>query len=269
MRSTAARSTLQPAVNINRSLATRSGFCASNVTVMLALLLQSAQHATQHLAGSGGHHGTHHQSAFVRWILHLGPIGIFAVSFFDGWVIPLPIPGSTDLLLLMFIVRHGNPWIFASLAIAGSIVGGMLTWRFGKSGGEKLLHTFVPKRVLDRVNRYVQKRALFSILIATMLPPPVPLTPFALAAGALGVKWKPYLTAYAIGRTTRYGVITWLGVRYGRQIIHAWNHYLAAYEAPIAWSLAVITVAGLSWSIYKYRKMVGEVKRQPNAAAAA
>jgi membrane protein YqaA with SNARE-associated domain len=237
--------------------------------VILVLLQQTAQHAAQHVAGHGGAHGAHHQSAFMRWILHLGPIGIFAVSFFDGWVIPLPIPGSTDLLLLMFIVRHGNPWVFATLAVAGSIVGGMLTWRFGKTGGDKLLRTFVPKRVLDRVCRYVQKRAFISILIATMLPPPVPLTPFALAAGALGVKWKPYLIAYAIGRTIRYGVITWLGVRYGRQILHAWRQYLSGYEAPIAWTLAAITAAGLTWSVFKYRRMMGEVKSGPRASEAA
>ena len=232
-------------------------------TVILALLQQTVQHAA-----AGGHHSVHHQTPFMRWILHLGPLGIFAVSFFDGWVIPLPIPGSTDLLLMMFIVRHGNPWVFASLAVAGSILGGMLTWRFGKSGGDKLLHTFVPKRVLDRVCKYVQKRAFFSILITTMLPPPVPLTPFALAAGALGVAWRPYLIAYAVGRVIRYGLITWLGVRYGRQILHAWRHYLAGYEEPIAWTLAAITVAGLSWSIYKYRKMVGEVKGSPQTSEA-
>ncbi len=237
--------------------------------MILALLQEAAQHAVQHVAAHGGAHTAHHQSAFMRWILHLGPIGIFAVSFFDGWIIPLPIPGSTDLLLLMFIVRHGNPWVFSSLAVAGSIVGGMLTWRFGKTGGDKLLHTFVPKRILDRVCKYVQERAFVSVLIATMLPPPVPLTPFALAAGALGVKWKPYLAAYALGRTIRYGVITWLGVRYGRQILHWWRHYLAAYEAPIAWSLVAITVAGLTWSIFKYRRMMSEVRSAPKPSAAA
>ena len=260
----AAGPAFEPAVSIS-NLCDLRGLTCVQASVILALLQQTAQHATQHVAS----HGAHHQSAFMRWILHLGPIGIFAVSFFDGWVIPLPIPGSTDLLLLMFIVRHGNPWLFATLAVAGSIVGGMLTWRFGKSGGEKLLHTFVPKRVLDRVSKYVQKRAFFSILIATMLPPPVPLTPFALSAGALGVKWKPYVTAYSIGRTIRYGVITWLGVRYGRQILHWWRHYLAAYEAPIAWTLAAITAACLTWSIFKYRKMMGEVKSAPKASQAA
>jgi len=224
-----------------------------------------AQQAIQQVA----HHGAHHQSAFVRWILHLGPLGIFAVSFFDGWVIPLPIPGSTDLLLLMFIVRHGNPWIFTPLAIVGSIIGGTLTWRFGKSGGERMLHTFIPKRILDRVCSWVQKRAFVSILIATMLPPPVPLTPFALTAGALGVKRKPYLIAYTIGRTIRYGIIAWLGAEYGRQILHWWRQYLANYEGRIAWTLAAISVAGLSWSFFKYRKMVAKVnnsKAIPNAA---
>lgn len=207
----------------------------------------------------------------MRWILHLGPLGIFAVSFFDGWVIPLPIPGSTDLLLLMFIVRHGNPWLFAALAVAGSILGGILTWRFGKAGGDRMLHTFVSKRILKRVEQWVEKRAFVSIMIATMLPPPVPLTPFALAAGALGVKRRTYLIAYTLGRTIRYGVIVWLGVRYGRQILHAWRHYLSNYEAPLAWGIAAISVAGLIWSFLKYRKMVAKMRAgeaEPMAEAA-
>jgi membrane protein YqaA with SNARE-associated domain len=235
--------------------------------VILATALNAMQLAG-HTAGHHVSHHTQHQSPLMRWVLHLGPVGIFVVAFLDGWVIPLPIPGSTDLLLLMFLVRHGNPWIFAPLAIVGSTIGGTLTWQFGKTGGERVLTTFVPKRLLDRVCQWVESRAFFSVLIATVLPPPVPLTPFALVAGALHVGRRTFILAYVIGRSIRYSLIAWLAVRYGRQILRAWRHYSSGYEGRIAWTLAAITLVGLGYSFYKYRKMIRRASAEEFAKAA-
>ncbi len=201
----------------------------------------------------------------MRWIIHLGAIGVFLVSFLDGFVIPLPIPGSTDFLLLLLIVRHGNPWALTAITIAGSILGGCLTWRMAKAGGEAVLKRYVPRRIFGLVERWVKERGFLAILIAAMLPPPVPLMPFTLASGALGMKGGKFLWAYGLGRGVRYSVVAWLGVVYGRAILHAWRLYLADYAGEIGSGIAAISVAGIGFGVYKFLKIRREL-REPVAA---
>jgi len=42
----------------------------------------------------------------MRWLLGMGWIGLFSVSLLDACPIPLPVPGTTDLFLLVLVVRH-------------------------------------------------------------------------------------------------------------------------------------------------------------------
>ncbi len=225
------------------------------------MILLAAQQAAAHAA----HHGAHHQSAFFRWVIHLGALGVGLVSFLDGWVIPLPIPGSTDFLLLLLIVRHGNPWLLTMITLGASVVGGFLTWRIGKAGGEAALHRYVPKRMLAPVERWVKAHAFAAVTIATILPPPVPLMPFSLASGALGVERRTFVPAYALGRGIRYSIVTWLGVTYGRAILHAWRLYLAEYAGEIGWVIAAISVVGVGYGTYKFLKIRRELGSKPAA----
>jgi len=56
-------------------------------------------------------------SLLPLWLTHLGALGLFAVVVVDSFVIPLPLPGSTDLLLLWLVAHSGNPWFLAAMAI--------------------------------------------------------------------------------------------------------------------------------------------------------
>ncbi len=196
----------------------------------------------------------------MRWIIHLGGVGVFFVAFLDGFVIPLPIPGSTDFLLLLLIVRHGNPWLLAAATVSGSLLGGYLAWRMAKASGDAVLRRYVPKRIFGPVERWVKARGFVAVLIAATLPPPVPLTPFTLASGALGVERNKFLLAYGIGRSIRYGAVAWLGVIYGRAILRAWRYYLADYAGAIGWGIAAISIAGIAFGVYKFLKIKRELR---------
>lgn len=204
----------------------------------------------------------------MRWILHLGDVGLFLVSFMDGFVIPLPIPGSTDLLLLLLVVRHGNPWVLTAITLCATMLGGFLSWSMGKAGGEKALHRYTPKRILRPVERWVKANGFLAVMIATVLPPPVPLTPITLAAGALGVPRNKFLLGFAVGRTIRYSIVAWLGVHYGREILRAWRRYLAQDAGAIGWGIAVISVAGIGYGVYKFLKVRREIRESPQEQAA-
>ena len=128
-----------------------------------------------------------------------------------------------------------------------------------KASGEKLLRRYVPERIFGYVEKWIKERGFLAIMIAAMLPPPVPLTPFTLAAGALGMKRRKFLPAYAIGRGIRYSFVAWLGVHYGRAILHEWRLYLAEYAGEIGWGIAVISIAGVAFGIFKFMKIRREV----------
>lgn len=189
-----------------------------------------------------------------RWVVHLGAPGVFAVSLIDATVIPLAIPGSTDLLLLWVIAHGGNPYLMVACALAGTLIGGYTTWRLGKKGGKTAIERYVPPRLQKRVHEWAQHHSILAVFVPAILPPPIPLWPFLLAAGALGASWKRFLAAFGGGRLLRYALDGWLAITYGRRIIQLWSKTLNQWSGVILWSFVGVTVAGLAYSIWQFRR---------------
>jgi membrane protein YqaA with SNARE-associated domain len=201
-------------------------------------------------AGSG--HGKH--GGVFHWLIHLGALGIFGVAVVDASIIPLAIPGSADLLLLWLIAHGANSLLYVSCAVAGSLLGGYTTWRLGKKGGEEALKRYVSPRLQDRVKGWSQTHPLLAVMLPAMLPPPIPLWPFLLTAGALGASWRRFLAAFGAGRALRYSFVGWLAARYGRHVIKIWSKTLDHWSAPILWTFVILTIAGIVYSIWKTKR---------------
>jgi membrane protein YqaA with SNARE-associated domain len=194
-----------------------------------------------------------HQLLAPHWLTHLGALGLFSVAVIDSSVIPLPLPGSTDLLLLWLIAHGGDPWLLAPCAIAGSILGGYTTWHIGRRGGEDALRHYVPARLLGRIVGWVERHRLLAVFLPALLPPPIPLLPFALASGALGVSRSRFLAVFGAARTLRYTFVTWLGVIYGRRVIRLWSGALQTWSTPLLSVFVGLMVACLCLGIWKIR----------------
>jgi membrane protein YqaA with SNARE-associated domain len=199
---------------------------------------------------------TNHRA--MHWLVHLGAVGLFGVSLLDACPFPLPIPGTTDLLLLILIARKGNPWLLVALAAGGAVAGAFTTWSAGKKGGEEALRRYVPERYYDRITGWVKRYGATAVALAAINPPPIPLMPFLAAAGALGVSRARFLTAFTLARTARYTVVACLGVVYGRQMVRWWNHYLARYSGAIGWAILALFLAAFGWGFWKWRTSVAQ-----------
>jgi membrane protein YqaA with SNARE-associated domain len=190
--------------------------------------------------------------------MHLGSAGLFVLAVIDSSVVPIPLPGSTDLVLLLLTAFRSaspvSPLLFATCAFAGSMVGGYMTWATGKKGGEAALAKLGKGRFVHRVQGGVKKHGMISVLIAALIPPPVPLMPFLLAAGALGLSRTRFLISYCAGRAVRYGVVAFLGYRYGRHVISLWQKYLNAWTTPILSAYIALLVLGSLYAVWKYRR---------------
>jgi membrane protein YqaA with SNARE-associated domain len=149
-----------------------------------------------------------HHSLIPHWLTHLGPLGLFVVAVVDSSIIPLPIPGSTDLLLLWLVSHKGDPWLLAACALSGSIFGGYTTWHLGLKGGEAALRRWVSARLHKPASSaWVGSHPVLAVFLPAVLPPPIPLSPFILASGALGVSRGTLPGCLLSGRTLRYSLV--------------------------------------------------------------
>ena len=210
---------------------------------MNAIAQQAAQSLAPHV----------HHALVPPWLMHMGILGLFFVAVVDSSVVPLPLPGSTDLLLLWLVAHSGNPWLLAPCAIAGSILGGYTTWHIGRRGGEAALRRYVPARLLRPIVGWVERHRILAVFLPAVLPPPIPLLPFALASGALGVSRRRFLLVFGAARSLRYSFIAWLGVAYGRRLVHLWSASLQQWSTPLLTVFVILLVAGASYGIWKVR----------------
>jgi membrane protein YqaA with SNARE-associated domain len=208
-----------------------------------------------------------HHPAVPHWLTHLGPLGLFFVAVVDSSPVPLPIPGSTDLLLLWLVAHNGIAWLLVLSAIGGSLVGGFITWRIGLKGGEAALPRYVPARLLKRVVAWVEHHPVLSVFLPAILPPPIPLSPFVLASGALGVSRSRFLLVFGAARALRYIFVAWLAVKYGRHVVRMWSSTLEAWSAPLLWVYGVLVVGGVCFGIWKVRSAKSQGRGEQRVAS--
>jgi membrane protein YqaA with SNARE-associated domain len=180
------------------------------------------------------------------------------VAIVDSSIIPLPLPGSTDLLLLLLTAHRGTTHVaaawLAACAVCGSIIGGYLTWGTGLKGGAAALERYVPARFLKKITGWVERHGVWSVALAAILPPPVPLTPIVLAAGALNVPRLRFLLSFGIARLVRYSLLAWLGVTYGRRIVRTWQTSLGNWSSTILWIYGGLVALAVAFGLWKFLK---------------
>ncbi len=199
----------------------------------------------------------HHQNAFVHILIRFGLIGVFLVSIVDSSFVPLPIPGVTDIMLVLFAAQRANLLLLFIAATVGSALGGYFSYQVGHAGGMQFLEKHVPKRIFKRVTRWMENHAILAVALPALLPPPMPLSPFVLAAGALNMSKRKFLTAFTVSRAIRHGIAVWLGVHYGRQVLRMWAHFSDKWATTILivlWSLILTGCAIAFWKLYKTSK---------------
>ncbi len=193
------------------------------------------------------------QRLIPAWVIHFGIFGVFLVALIDASPIPLPIPGSTDILILI-LGAHGEwPWLLALAGVAGSLIGGYLTWATGKKGGEAMLDRYMKPRLRRRITGWIRGHGIRTVVIAALLPPPIPLLPFLLGAGALGITRRQVLIALGIARSIRYGAEAALAMIYGRAILRWAHRYLAGWSDVILYTFLGLIVAGILFGFWKYK----------------
>lgn len=197
---------------------------------------------------------TRPRHGLLQLVAGMGMAGLFLLAALDSSIVPLPVPGATDILLILLAARQHHWILMAVVATAGSVVGGGMTYHLGKVGGMHTLEKRVPKRQLGRITGWTERNGFLAVALPAILPPPMPLTPFLLAAGVLKVKQKTFYSAFTLSRAIRHGVAAWLGYRYGRHILRVWNSFSQRWSTPLLVVLWTVVIAGAAWGIYQLVK---------------
>jgi membrane protein YqaA with SNARE-associated domain len=150
--------------------------------------------------------------------LALGGPGLFLVAFLDSTFLPLP--GITDVLLVVMVARQRSAMLWYVLAtVAGSVAGCLVMHAIGREGGDAVVRGRFTGDRIERAMASLQRHGVMAVLIASLLPPPAPLKLFVLLAGVVGISALRFATAIAIGRSVRYFVLGVLAVKFGARAL--------------------------------------------------
>jgi membrane protein YqaA with SNARE-associated domain len=187
----------------------------------------------------------------MAWVLHIGGIGLIPLGLLDNSLVP--VPGSMDVATVLLAARDKRLWFYyAAMATAGSVIGGYLTYRIARKGGQEALRKRFSKQRVQQILRTFERWGFAAIVVPAILPPPLPTIPFLIAAGALQYSRTKFLTALSVGRLARYTILAFLGATYGHEIIgllsrHGRAVLLIGLAAGVATTIIVLLLR-------KYRK---------------
>ncbi len=195
----------------------------------------------------------------LRWLIHLGGPSLILLGLVDNSVIPLP--GSTDIVTILLAAHHREPWpYYAIMATVGALIGGYLTYRMARTGGKETLEKRFSQKRVKRVYAIFERWGFAAVAIPAILPPPFPIVPMLLAAGAMQYPTKKFLLALAVGRGIRFTILAYLGYHYGRHIVK----FFAEYYWPVLIALIALSVIGALYGLFEYKRR--QKKSTPKAA---
>ena len=181
------------------------------------------------------------------WVIRLGGPGLVLLGIADNSVIPLT--GSMDIFTLWLAAHHRDLWpYYAFMATAGAVFGGYITYSLGRKGGKEAIARRLNEQKARKVFQRFGHWGFRTVFFSAMLPPPFPLVPVLLAAGAMQYPRKKFLAALALGRGIRYAMLAGLGSLYRRQILD----FFSEFYKPALLILVGLAVLGGILSLLQY-----------------
>jgi membrane protein YqaA with SNARE-associated domain len=178
---------------------------------------------------------------------HLGGVGLVILGLADNSVVPLP--GSMDVLTILLAARHRQLWwYYAFMATVGAVIGGYITYGLARKGGKEAFERKLTKSRADKVFKRFEKWGFLAVAVPAILPPPFPIVPFLLAAGAMQYSRQKFVAALTLGRGIRFTIVAGLGAMYGRHIVRFFSRY---YKPALVTLITLAVIAG-GFSLVQY-----------------
>jgi len=193
----------------------------------------------------------------ARTLFRAGGLGILTLGAFDSS--PLVVPLGNDLLVLALSARyHDRMLYYALMATVGSLIGVFATDWISRKGGSHLKKV-ASRENLSNIQKQVQKRAGWTLLAASLLPPPFPFTAIVATAAAFRYPRNKLFSYVGAGRLARFVIEGALAIHYGRWII---RQARSPILEDVMIALIVISIAASAISVYQWSKKNKHVSQQ-------
>ena len=193
----------------------------------------------------------------ARALFRAGGLGILTLGAFDSS--PLVVPLGNDLLVLALSARyHERMLYYALMATVGSLIGVFATDWISRKGGSHLKKV-ASRENLSNIQKQVQKRAGWTLLAASLLPPPFPFTAIVATAAAFRYPRNKLFSYVGAGRLARFVIEGALAIHYGRWII---RQARSPILEDVMIALIVISIAASAISVYQWSKKNKHVSQQ-------
>jgi membrane protein YqaA with SNARE-associated domain len=172
---------------------------------------------------------------FLEHVVPLGAPGLFLLALIDSG--GLPIPQGVDVLLFAQTTAHpAGALYYASLATLGSLAGCVFLYYVSRTAGHAALARRTSPERIDAMRRQFEKYEALTLVLPTMIPLPLPMKLFVIAAGVFQVRLAHFIGAILFARVIRFFGIALLARHYGEQ---AWTH-LRENLVPVAGGVLVL-----------------------------
>lgn len=190
-------------------------------------------------------------------LLLYGGWGLVGIATLDS--AGLSMPGVKDFLLIYLSSKDpGRAWLYTAGCVFGTVAGSFFIYFIGKTGA-RLLKRKPSAREMSRAKKWLVKNDFLTVLVASLLPPPLPFKPILFGSGALRISPLRFAGALVLGGALRFGAEAWIGVRYGK----GGEDFL---KNNLIWiSLAFVAIVVISTLLYRWWWRPGGKEGQPSA----
>ena len=159
------------------------------------------------------------------------------------------LPFGNDLLVVALVARHHESYlIYVLSAICGSTLGVFFLDLMSRKLGEDGIRKVSGDKRFRYLKRKIGQRGFIAILIGCLAPPPFPFTMVIAILCALGYPRLRLLAGVAISRGTRFLILGYLALKFGRAILHLFN------SAEFKWTMVAFTLLCLVGSVLSIMK---------------
>jgi membrane protein DedA with SNARE-associated domain len=188
-----------------------------------------------------------------------GYISVFILMAMESMI--FPVPSEAVLPPAGLLISQGK-FTFAGVVIAstfGSIVGSLLSYWIGISGGRPFIDRFgkyflLDRKALDAGEKYFNKHGDLTIFVCRFIPVVRHLISIPAGFGKMNI-WK-FSIYTIIGACLWNAILTWVGVKWGQA---GWNILLKYGHAIDLIILGLLVVAGV-WFFWKHYRKAKEEK---------
>ena len=196
-------------------------------------------------------------AALLAVLQPLGPWGLGALAIVDTSSIPVPI----DAMLIAYVVHdHHKFIIYCVMAAAGSAIGSMVPYYFGRAGGELFLLKRINRQRYEKLRDRFERQEFLAIMIPAMMPPPMPVKVIEFAAGVFEMKPLWFGGAIFAGKFLRFLLEAVVTIVYGPKILSTIGGVLHAHLDSV---LAVLGILAGLLVLYLVRKLFSKRRGTP------